>query len=178
MRTLLIGAMSAALIGCSCLKPAPLKPDRTPTKIKYTTAAKTSKPSTPQPGNQNGFVEKQAQPPATLTPSIPSSAETSDSVLKKAKTTTAATLENPASAEFDGMKRAVRKDTMGQPIDTICGYVKGKKASGEETGERPFLYLVKEDKAFIDDGNPDSVAATAYRAICTNPDLHGQQNRE
>ena len=177
MRTLLIGAMSATLIGCSCLEPAPLKPDRTTTKIKHTTAAKTSKQSTSQPGNQNGFVEKQAHSPA-MTPAIPSSAETSDPVLTKAKTTTAATLENPASAEFDGMKRAVRKDTMGQPIDTICGYVKGKKASGEETGERPFLYLVKEDKAFIDDGNPDSVAATAYRAICTNPDLHGQQNRE
>src|SRR4249920_188486 len=138
MRALLIGAMSATLIGCSCLKPAPLKPDRTTTKIKYTTAAKTSKPSTSQPGNQNGLVEKHS--PA-MTPAIPSSTETSDPVLTKAKTTTAATLENPASAEFDGMKRAVRKDTMGQPIDTICGYVKGKKASGEETGERPFLYL-------------------------------------
>lgn len=186
MRTLLIGAMSATLIGCSCVKPALFKPDHATAKVKVTNAAKTSKPSSAQPSNQNGPAEKQAHSRATLTPAAPSSGqspETSDPVLKKAQTTTAAKMEVPASAEFADMKRAVRKDTMGEPVDTICGYVKGKKISGEESGERPFLYLVKEDKAFIDDGNPDSVAATAYRAICTNPDLHGQdfhqrQNRE
>jgi hypothetical protein len=79
-------------------------------------------------------------------------------------------MENPASTEFEDMKRAIRKDTFGQPIDTICGHVKGKKASGEETGERPFLYVVKEDKAFVDDGNSDPVAATAYRTICISPE--------
>jgi hypothetical protein len=45
------------------------------------------------------------------------------------------------------MKRALRKKTFGQPIDTICGRVKGKRKSGERTGEMPFLYLVKEDTA-------------------------------
>ena len=87
-------------------------------------------------------------------------------------------MEDPASIEFQDMKRAIRKDTFGQPIDTICGHVKGKKVSGEETGERPFLYVVKENKVFVDDGNPDSVAATAYHAICTSPELRRQDFRE
>ena len=56
--------------------------------------------------------------------------------------------------------------------------LKGKKTSGEETGERPFLYVVGENKAFIDDGNPDSLGAIAYRAICINPDLRGQDSRQ
>ena len=43
----------------------------------------------------------------------------------------------------------------GQPVDSICGRVKVKKASGESISDRPFLYLVKEDKAFIDDGYPE-----------------------
>ena len=75
-------------------------------------------------------------------------------------------MEDPASAEFVDMKRAMRKNTFGQPFEIICGHVKGKKKSGEATGERPFLYLVKEDEAFIVGGNPDSMAAIVYRAHC------------
>jgi hypothetical protein len=84
-------------------------------------------------------------------------------------------MENPPY-DFVAAFRALGQDgvqmliTFGQPIDTICGHVKGKKASGEETGERPFLYVVKEDKAFVDDGNSDPVAATAYRTICISPE--------
>ena len=37
---------------------------------------------------------------------------------------------------------------------------------------------IKENKVFVDDGNPDSVAATAYRAICTSPELRRQDFRE
>ena len=80
-------------------------------------------------------------------------------------------MEDPASAEFVDMKRATRKNTFGQPFDIICCHVKGRETSGETTGDRPFLYLVKEDEAFIVDGNPDSMAAIAYRAHCTSPDL-------
>jgi hypothetical protein len=208
MRALLIGALFATLIGCcrtpqqamlerctskGCfhrsatsprveLKPASFKPDPATTNVKSTTAAKTPpKPTSAEPGDQTGVIEKKANAAITSTPKVPASgqsAEASDPILKKAKTTTAAKMEDPASAEFEDMKRAIRKDTMGEPVDTICGHVKGKKASGEETGERPFLYLVKEDRAFIDDGNPDSVAATAYRAICIDPDLRGQDFRQ
>jgi hypothetical protein len=90
--------------------------------------------------------------------------ETSDPVLKKAKITVAAKMEDPASVEFVDIKRAVKK--IGQSFENICGHVKGKKNSGEATGERPFLYLVKEDEAFIVGGNRDSMAAIAYRAHC------------
>jgi hypothetical protein len=93
-------------------------------------------------------------------------AETSEQVIARAKTTIAAKLEDPRSAEFGEMKRAMRKDTLGESVDTICGYVKGKKASGESTGDRPFLYLVKDDEAYVVDGPALSIAATAYRNIC------------
>ena len=104
--------------------------------------------------------------------------EASDPVLKKAKITVAARMEDPASAEFDDMKWAIRKNISGQSFDIICGHVKGKKKSGEGTSERPFLYLVKENEAFIVGSNTDSVAAIAYRAHCTSPDLHGQNFRQ
>ena len=90
--------------------------------------------------------------------------ETSDAVLKKAKVTVAAKMQDPASVEFVDVRRAVNK--IGQSFETICGHVKGKKKSGEAIGERPFLYLVKEDEAFIVGGNPDSMAAIVYRAHC------------
>ena len=65
------------------------------------------------------------------------------------------------------MKRAIRKNTLGKSIDTICGRVKGKKVSGEDTEDRPFLYLVKEDEAYVVNGPAGSAAAIAYRNICT-----------
>ena len=95
------------------------------------------------------------------------SSEPSDRVLEKAKTTVASKMEDPASVEFEDMNRAVRNDTFGQSIDTICGHVRGKNTSGGETGKRAFLYLVKEDIAFVDYGYPNSRAANAYRSVCT-----------
>ena len=47
------------------------------------------------------------------------------------------------------MDRAVRKNTLGQSVDSICGRVKSKKASGDENETRPFLYLVKDEEAFV-----------------------------
>ncbi|HYC18550.1 MAG TPA: hypothetical protein VEC94_15200 [Pseudolabrys sp.] len=126
-------------------------------------------PAAAEPDNAVHSVEKEANSPTTTAREAPAprqSPETPDDILNKAKIAVAAKIENPASAKFGDMKRATRKDTFGQPADTICGYVKSKKASGEEAEERPFLYLVKEDRAYIDDGYPDSVAATTYRAIC------------
>jgi len=196
MRALVIGTLFATLIGCcpippqavskacaskSCpartaassqteLKRPSFKPNPVTTKMNVTTATETSKLSPTEQGSRTGPAEKEAAIPTTPTADTPAAvqpAEPPDSILKKAKATIAAKLEDPASAEFADMKRAIRKDTIGESVDTICGHVKGKKASGEETGERPFLYLVKDDKAFVDDGNPNSPAATAYRAICT-----------
>ncbi len=102
------------------------------------------------------------EPPASAPP-----AATPDPVIVKAKATIATKLENPASAEFGEMNRAVRKNVLGQSVDTICGRVKGKKASGEDTGDRPFLYLVKDDEAYVVADPAGSAAATAYRNLCS-----------
>lgn len=151
-------------------------------------AAKPAKLSSARTGNEIASVEEKAPSPNIMKPETPASGQISkqktspkpdlpassqpaegfDPVLKKARTTVAQKLEDPASAEFDDMKREMRKNTFGQPVDTICGHVRGKKVSGEDTGERAFLYLVKDDEAYVVDGNAESAAATAYRNICMN----------
>jgi len=231
MRKLLVGVLSVTLIGCSCppapqamleactskpcfyrtaaiqpleLKPAPLRPNRTTTKVESKTATKTAKtssvaakaakPNSPQTSNgsdqtSNGASKEKIGAPITVTTdsSAPQpeenanstvganvivagprqASETSDPVLEKAKVTVSSKMEDPASAKFEDMTRAIRNDSFGQSIDTICGHVSGKKTSGGETGKRTFLYLVREDIAFVDYGYSNSVAATAYRTICT-----------
>ena len=87
-----------------------------------------------------------------------------ETVIKKAKITVAAKMEDPASVEFVDIKRVMNKNT----FEIVCGHIKGKRKSGEATGERPFLYLVKEDEAYIVDRGPDSMAAIVYRANCTS----------
>ena len=139
-------------------------------KLKPTVAVKTEKPSSANirdrahiavKTTKSTVIAAKVEPP----PSDPA-AETPDPVLIKAKTTIAAKFENPASAEFGEMKRAMRRNLLGESVDSICGRVKGKTASGEDTGDRPFLYLVKDDDAYVVDGPAGSAAATAYRNIC------------
>jgi hypothetical protein len=151
--------------------PASSKTNSATTRVKPTIAAKTEEPSTAvvrdssilgEKKTKSAVIEAKVEAPASGRP-----AETPDPVIVKAKTTIAAKLENPASAEFGEMKRAIRKNTLGQSVDTICGRVKGKKASGEDTGDRPFLYLVKDDDAYVVDGPAGSPAASAYRNICS-----------
>ena len=199
MRTLLIGALAATLVGCSCPlsrqasmeactdangvacfdrtaasqpiepKPASFNANSATTKVK-STIAKTEKPLPADARDRAVHLDAKkakltmiakVEPPASGQP-----AATSDPVIIKAKTTIAAKLGDPASAEFGEMNRAIRKNTLGQSVDTICGRVKGKKASGEDAGDRPFLYLVKDDDAYVVDGPAGSAAATAYRNIC------------
>src|SRR5262249_22959045 len=139
-------------------------------KVKSTIAAKAEKPSSAHPRDRAQLDTKKSKPAmitAKVEPPVSGRpAETSDPVIIKAKATIAAKLEDPASAEFGEMNRAIRKNTLGQSVDTICGRVKGKKASGEDTEDRPFLYLVKDDDAYVVDGLADSAAAIAYRNIC------------
>jgi hypothetical protein len=130
------------------VKPAAAKVE--PAAAKVELAANKVEPAAPK-----------VEPPASGRP-----AETSDPVTAKAKITVAAKLEEPASAEFGEMKRAMRANTLGQSVDTICGRVKGRKRTGEGTGDMPFLYLVKDNEAFVVDGPPTSAAASAYRNIC------------
>jgi hypothetical protein len=139
-----------------------------PAKVKPA-IAKAEKPA--DAGDRATHLDaKNAEPTRTTAIADPAAsgppAGTSDPVIVKAKATIASKLENPASAEFVEIKRAVRKNVLGQSVDTICGRVKGKKASGEDTGDRPFLYLVKDDEAYVVDGSASLAAASAYRNIC------------
>jgi hypothetical protein len=99
-------------------------------------------------------------PPAQLT-------DTAKPVTEKAKASIAAMLVNPASAEFYNLKRAVKK-MLDEPVDTICGYVKGKNASGGDTEEMPFLYIIRDDRdgeAYLVDGR-SYVAQTVHGVLC------------
>ena len=194
------GAQQARLAGCGAqgcpqrvadtppveTKPAPVKPKVVAKKsARFTTATKaTKKPSPDQPSKPPEKPEQKAAAATTATPAAPPATppapatDTSEAVVQKAKTKIAASIDEPASAEFGDMKRALRKNTFGQPIDTICGHVKGKKKSGEITGDLPFLYIVKDDTAYVVvDGNSESVAAVAYRTICSNPDTRSMGNK-
>jgi hypothetical protein len=190
------GAQQVRLAGCGAqgcpqrvadnppveTKPAPAKPKVAAKKpAKFTTATKaTKKPSPDQPSKPSEKAEQKAAAATTATPAAPPAppTDTPEAVVQKAKTKIAASIDEPASAEFGDMKRALRKNTFGQPIDTICGHVKGKKKSGEITGDLPFLYIVKDDTAYVVvDGNSESVAAVAYRTICSNPDTRSMGNK-
>ena len=94
-------------------------------------------------------------------------AETLDPVIVKAMTKIATKSRDPASAEFIEMKRAIRKNMVGQPVDTICGRVKARITSDEEAGNWPFLYFVKNDAGFVVYGPAGSATETAYRNICS-----------
>jgi len=156
------GKVESQATGQPSETPGPI-PKKEPTTI----AGRTEGPASGQPAETSdpvlnaatNAIGGKAESQATGQPS-----ETSDPVLKKAKIVVAAKMED---AEFVDMKRIMRKSSFGEPFEIICGHVKGKMKSGEATGDRPFLYLVKEDEAFIVGGNPDSMAAIAYRVHCT-----------
>jgi hypothetical protein len=107
-------------------------------------------------------IEAKFEAPASGRP-----VETPDPIIVKAKLTIAAKLKDPASAEFIEVKRAIRKNMVGQPVDTICGRVKARITSDEEAGNWPFLYFVKNDAGFVVYGPAGSVTETAYRNICS-----------
>jgi hypothetical protein len=205
MRTLIVGALAATLVGCSCYvppqsgfeactggyacydrngapnhlsqatEPEPSSVDKSPavSREKTALAARTAKPSshadkTPRHASQStrstATADAKVEPaPANAVAPPP---DAIDPVIDKAKIAVAVKLENPPAAAFSEMSRSMRKNTLGQSVDTICGHVKGKKASGEDIGDRPFLYLVKDDEAYVADGTPTSPASTAYRNIC------------
>jgi hypothetical protein len=210
MRTLIVGALAATLVGCSCgvstqsgleactgpdarafacydrnvapsrlsqaTEPEPSSIDKGTAgpKEKTALAARTAKPSSAHAGKTTRQASQatksavgadaKAEPAPSMAVAPPPDAI--DPVIDKAKIAVAVKLENPSSAAFSEMNRSMRKNTLGQSVDTICGHVKGKKASGEDIGDRPFLYLVKDDEAYVADGTPTSPASTAYRNIC------------
>jgi len=199
MRPLLIGALAATLIGCTCFAPqqtqhvaktekaiAAKKENPRHRRIANThTKTITAKVEEPrQPDDKSNAESKksiatQSEPAAPSQPdgksngeanmkSIAAETETSQSsqlddetVIYIAKLVVAEKMDNPASVVFLDMKRAARKDALGNSIDTVCGHVRGKM--GGDTGGRPFLYVVQKDKAYI---GAYTIATTEYRNIC------------
>ena len=159
--------------GSRPIEPAPAssRSSSAATRAKAAIAAKAEERSTAVVREKPQLAEKNAKPPVIEAkleaPASSRPAETPDPVVAKAKSTIAAKLEDPASAEFGEMKRAMRKNTLGKSVDTICGRVKRKKPSGEVAADWPFLYLVTEDEAYVVDGPANSAAASAYRNICS-----------
>jgi hypothetical protein len=179
-----IEACTGALGGFACFdrsavgqaiepEPGSLDADPATPTTRSRIAARTEKPSSTHTRDKTNLAMKTAKSTTSATKVEPEASsppvEPSDPVVAKAKITVAAKLEEPASAEFGEMKRAMRTNTLGQSVDTICGRVKGRKPTGEGTGDMPFLYLVTDNEAFVVDGPPTSVAATAYRNICNSP---------
>jgi hypothetical protein len=168
MRALLISALAATLIGCTCLVPPhPAAFEVAAQNTKPTIAAHTQNPPSAQFGKKtNPDAEREKNTIAVKMRPLPSTQlnDKADPVIEKAKATIAAMMENPASAEFGEMKRAVKK-VLGEKVNTICGHIKGKDASGADTGEMPFVYIIERDEAYIVDGS-STMAATAYRNLC------------
>jgi hypothetical protein len=177
MRALLISVLAATLVGCTCLpasdpnaahidsKPVAFK--AAAQNAKLTIAANTHTPPSTRFGKKTNPVAKRAKHTiAGKMEPLPSAQlnDEADPVTEKAKATIAAMMENPASAEFGKTKRAV-KNLLGEPLETICGYVKGKNASGGETGEMPFLYIVQHNEAYLVDGT-SPLAETVYGVLC------------
>jgi Protein of unknown function (DUF3551) len=143
--------------------PQPAQPDdKSNAESKNSIATKIETPQPAQPDDKSNAESKNSVATKIETPQ-PSQLD-DETVIKKAKITVAAKMEDPASVEFVDIKRAMNKNT----FEIICGHIKGKRKSGEATGERPFLYLVKEDEAYIVDRGPDSMAAIVYRAQCVS----------
>ena len=150
-------------------EPAPFKANSATIMVKSRIAEKMERPST----YARAYLAKKSAKPTVVAagaepPASGLRAETPDPVVTKAKTTIAAQLENPASAEFVEMKRAIRNNMVGQPVDTICGRVKARDTLDEDAGNRPFLYFVRNDAGFVVYGPAGSAAEIAYRTICTS----------
>jgi len=126
-------------------------------------AAKTETPSSPQLHDESVTTPTIAA--KTETP--PSSQLDDESVIKKAKATIAAKMNYPDSVEFEDMKRAARKNALGNSIDTICGFVRDKNS-----GPKPFIYLVQKDEAYI---GGYTIATSEYRNICSITTLPGSR---
>jgi hypothetical protein len=174
MKALLIGATAAVLAGCTCassnLNQIGLGPIAFQTEVQEAesaTVANTHKPpSAPSNKRSNPAAKGATYTLATNRGPLPPARldENADPVVEKAKTAIRAMMEDPASAEFSEIRQVV-KTLLGEPVNTVCGHVKGKNESGANTGEIAFLYTVDDDAAYLVDGtNP--MAETGYRNLC------------
>jgi hypothetical protein len=171
MRTLFICVLAANLVGCAARidsKPVALKDH--PQNARSTKLTNPPTRSSAEFGKKTKAVAKRpnhtvtGKTTASLPPTQPN--DNADPVTEEAKARIAAMMENPASAEFTKLKRAVKK-LLSKSVDTICGYVRGKTASGEDTGEMPFLYIIDDgrDGAYLVDGK-SHVSDAVHGVIC------------
>ena len=137
---------------------------RTSNNAQSTVATRTDTQQAARPVDKSGTsINAQSTVAArTDTQQTAQPVDKSDHVFNKAISAIAAKMQNSASVELVEMKRA-EKNASGKSIDTICGYVRGKSASGLDAGDRPFLYLVQEDQAYI--GLYD-IATSRYPSLC------------
>jgi hypothetical protein len=134
----------------------------TSSNAQSTAAAKMETQQAVQPESSTSINAQSTIATKTETQQAAQLNDKSDPVLKKAMSAIAEKMQNSASVELVDMKRA-EKNAPGKSVDNICGDVRGKSASGLDTGERPFLYLVKEDQAYI--GLYD-IATSPYHNLC------------
>jgi hypothetical protein len=192
LRLLIISALTVTLTGCAYFAPQQARQASLTSERVWTVAKTLQRPSqrrtldtagrlnthtknaksnivpaslSSQPDDKSNVVIS-AKPNIVTKTETPQSSQPDDKfdpVIKKAMATIAAKmgLENSASVELSKVKRA-KKNALGKSIDTICGYVRGKK--GADTGGRAFLYLVQEDEAYIDGYN---LATSPYHNLCT-----------
>lgn len=159
MRALLTGALAATLVACTSLPHPETGGARKPVASKVVVkTAKSIKLKTRAVAKFKHLRTTGLAPAAQP--------KMADPVTEQAKATIAALLEDPASAEFTKLRRAVKK-LLSKSVDTICGYVKGKTASGEDTGEMPFLYIIDDgrDGAYLVDGK-SHVSDAVHSVIC------------
>jgi hypothetical protein len=142
------------------VKTPPQTDDKSNAELKNSFATKTQSPQTSQSDGKSN-AESHMNAIAAKTETSESSQLDDETVIKKAMVAIAAKMDNPASAVFLDVNRAARKDAFGNSIDTICGRVRGKLAG--DTGDRPFLYVVQKDEAYI---GAYALATAEYRSMC------------
>jgi hypothetical protein len=177
MRTLFICVLAASLVGCTRPPyPAPSVAQTYSRSVVSKADARNTTKSTNRLARSSSQVGKKTKPVARATytaagksaPLPPAQLTgTVKSDIENAKASIAAMMVNPASAEFHNLKRAVKK-MLDESVDTVCGYVKGKNASGGDTEEMPFLYIIRDDhndEAYLVDGR-SYVAQTVHGVLC------------
>ena len=142
------------------VKAPPHLDDKSSAESKNSVATKVE---TPQPSQSEGRSNAEPNMKSIVANTEPSQSPQLDdeTVIKKARVAIAARMDDPASVVFLDMKRAARKDALGNSIDTICGQVRGKLAG--DTADRPFLYIVQKDAAYV---GAYALATAEYRNIC------------
>lgn len=161
MRTLFIGVLAANLVGCAAQMDSKTVIDgQSARSAKFTNQQ--SRTSTHRRAVAQSTKHSTAKKTATQRKG------SGDPVTEKAKASIVAMMENPTSAEFSGLKRAV-KNVLYRSDDTICGFVRGRSASGQDTGSMPFLYIVRhddrDDEAYLVNGK-SLVSETVHGALC------------